>query len=298
MTHCSISIANYYQMKASIFSATINSKDAFKKAEQYLDFALKLDKDWHFNFIIKGFQLTFFHWNFKDAHKNYKKGLKASKPLSYIMYRDFLQLENRHKKGLEIALKISKETPFYPNAPLIMSYYYNNMYKEGEAYIKERLEAFPTHYLMYDNAGFFMLNTGNYKKAIRLFKQLIKKENKILPRAFGWMAAAYAHSGNTEKAIEILNKLKAIKKKTHAGSPAWFIAVIYAALGKKTDALAWISVAIKAQELEVPWLVSEPQFYFLHGTTEFNTLVKKVGFSKHAYPVKLPKHQIISLNNG
>lgn len=282
-------IANAYHMKASIFSASMDSKEAFEIAERYLDIAIKLDKNWHFNYTMKAFQLTFFHWNFKEADIYYKKGLKAKKPLNYIMYRDFLQFENRHQEALEISLKIDKETPFYPNAPMVMPYYYSGMYDKGVAYIQERLTSFSSQHLTYDNAGFFMLNSGNYDKAIELFRRLIEIKSKRYPRILGWMAAAHAHKGETEKAQELLAELKELKKITNAGSPKWFMAIVYAALGKNKEALKWLKIAVKDHEMEVPWLVSEPQFYVLHGIPDFDTLVRQVGFPDHAYPIKLPK---------
>lgn len=280
-------ISNYYHMKASVFSASISRNEAFKQAEKYLNKALKLDKDWHFNYTMKAFQLTFFYWDFEEADKNYKIGLKAKQSLNYLMYRDFLQFENRHEEALNIALKIDRETPFYPNPSLIMSYFFNGMYKEGEAFIKEKLSAFPTNHLIYDNAGFFMLNTGNYKRAIALFRQLIQMESKRFPRILSWMGAAYAKAGEIEKATALLSELKILKLKTDSGSPAFFIAIIYVALDKKQEALKWLKTAIDNHEMEIPWLVSEPQLYPLHGHPVFDALVKQVGFRPHAYPIKL-----------
>ncbi|WP_025663177.1 helix-turn-helix domain-containing protein [Aquimarina megaterium] len=276
-------LATIYQMKASAFSATIDSKEAFNKAEHYLDTAIKLDEDWHFNFTVKGFQLAFFHWNFEEAENYYKKGLKANEPLNYIMYRDFLQFENRHKEALEISLYIDRNMPFYPNSPLILSYYYNGMYEEGEAFIEERLESFPTHPLVYDNAGFFMLNVGNYDKAIELFLKLIEISGKRFPRILAWMGASYAHKGNTLKAEKNLKELIELKKSTNIGAPAFFASIIATALGRDDDALDLLERSITDHEMEVPWLVSEPQLFPLHRNSRFDSLVKKVGFRNFAY---------------
>ena len=147
------------------------------------------------------------------------------------------------------------------------------MFEEGEAFINERLNSFSNNYLAYDNSGFFMLNTGNYKKAIQFFKQLLKIENKRFPRILSWMGAAYAHKGETQKSKVLLNELKELKSKSDSGSPAFFIAIIYSALGKKQQALKWLKTAINNREMEIPWLVSEPQLYPLHGMVEFDALV-------------------------
>jgi hypothetical protein len=73
-------------------------------------------------------------------------------------------------------------------------------------------------------------------------------------------------------------ELKAKRARTRAGSLAFFIAVIYSALGDKTSALYWLQEAYDSHEMEMPWLKSEPQFYPLHQEPGFQDLVKKMGF--------------------
>ena len=63
-----------------------------------------------------------------------------------------------------------------------------------------------------------------------------------------------------------------------AGSPAFFVAVIHAAMGETEDALYWLSEAIDDHEMEIPWLTTEPQFYQLHNHKDFRAMVRKVGF--------------------
>ncbi|WKN42936.1 helix-turn-helix domain-containing protein [Tunicatimonas pelagia] len=282
-------IANYYHMKASTFAAGVHTKEAFRKAKQFLAIAIKLDKDWHFNFTMKGFQLAFFQWKFLQANQYYQMGLKDNKPLNYIMYRDYLQIENRHEEALQVSLYLDKEMPFYPNFSIVMSFYYNSLYEEGETYIEERLPFFSANYSAYDNSGFFYLNIGKYDQAIHLFQKAIQLVGKRFPRILGWMGAAYAKKGEPEQAKALLRELQEMKVKNQPGSPAWFMAVIHTALGETVDALRWIRTAIDEKEMEVPWLVSEPQFYPLHQLTEFDALVKRVGFRERSYPVKLPK---------
>jgi hypothetical protein len=56
--------------------------------------------------------------------------------------------------------------------------------------------------------------------------------------------------------------------------------VIYAALDNKPLALEWLQDAYDNHEMEIPWLISEPQFYSLHEEPAFQELVEKVGFPK------------------
>ena len=71
-----------------------------------------------------------------------------------------------------------------------------------------------------------------------------------------------------------------MKTQSSAGSPFFFIAVIYSASNDKSSALKWLQNAFYDHEQEIPWLNSEPQFYHLHDESTFQKLLQKVGFPK------------------
>lgn len=68
------------------------------------------------------------------------------------------------------------------------------------------------------------------------------------------------------------------RKSTTAGSLAFFTAVIYTALGDKESALHWLNEAYNSHEMEIPWLISEPQLKPLHDEPGFRKLVALVKF--------------------
>jgi tetratricopeptide (TPR) repeat protein len=134
------------------------------------------------------------------------------------------------------------------------------------------------NYFMMDSYGFLLLNTGDYEEAIEIFEQILALENVRYPRILGWMGAAYARSGQPAEARALIEELKIHRSHTSAGSPAFFIAAIYAALDEPEEALEWLNTAVGDHEMEIPWLTTEPQFYGLHDQREFKELVRKVGF--------------------
>ena len=69
-----------------------------------------------------------------------------------------------------------------------------------------------------------------------------------------------------------------MKASSSASSPGFFIAVIYSALGEYETALQWLRTAVDDHEMEIPWLISEPQLFDMHGQPGFEKLVKEVGF--------------------
>jgi len=130
----------------------------------------------------------------------------------------------------------------------------------------------------YSYLGFVLLNTGNYKDAIDTQLKALELAGRRLPRVIGWLAAAYAKNGQEDKAIELLEELTEIREKSLAGSPSFYIAVIYSALDDKGSAFQWLEIAYEDHDMEMVWLKTEPQLYPLHADPRFRDLLKRVGF--------------------
>ncbi len=263
--------------RASIFSAELNSFDAFAIAKPLIDKALALDPDLAEAHTWNGFYLLYNNWDFQGAELEYKKAIVNDDPDALAIYADFLNFTTRHEEALAICERLNQTNPYYPNTRMIHSLYYIGKYKTAIEFAESRRELF-NNYFTLDSYGFLMLNTGNYEKAIQLFQEATYIDTIRRPRMLGWMGAAYARNGNQVKSIELIEELKIKRQQSDAGSPAFFIATIYAALDDKASAMHWLQYAYENHEMEMPWLKSEPQFYTLHDEPAFQDLLKKVGF--------------------
>jgi hypothetical protein len=94
----------------------------------------------------------------------------------------------------------------------------------------------------------------------------------------GWMGAAYTKSGDRKTSFEIIDELKIRWANKENGSIAFFIAVIYSAMNDEDNALSWLQVAFDTHEMEMPWLMTEPQFYNLHDEPAFQRIAQSIGF--------------------
>lgn len=278
-------MSHVYSMKAGVWSGELTAEEAYRLAGPYLDKALTLDPDLKEAYSSKAAENLFGDWDFNAAEKSFQIALESDFPIVLAMWVNFLHMENRHDEAYEVALELNEKHPFYLNSQMMLSSYYANHHKEGREFVETRLKSYSNHFTL-DGSGFFMLNTGAYDEAIELFQKAIDNGGVRFPRMVGWMGAAYAKKGNGQKARELLTELKERKAKTDAGSPAWFAAIIHAALKENEEALKWLTMAVDDHEMEIPWLVSEPQLYPLHGTPQFDALVRKVGFRPHAYPIR------------
>lgn len=266
-----------YISKASIFGTEMSALEALALAKPHLDKALELDPNLVEAHIWNGFYLLYNNWDFEGAEQEYRRAIVTDDPDALAIYADFLNFIRRHQEALEISERLDQTNPYYPNSRKILALYYSGRYDEAVEFARQRMVLF-NNYLTLDNFGFVMLNTGNYQEAISLFSRALEIEGIRYPRILGWMGAAHARAGQEGEALKILEELKAKRKQTDAGSLAYFIAVIYAALDDKTSTLKWLQQAYNDHEMEIPWLKSEPQFYPLHEDPAFQELLNKVGF--------------------
>ncbi|WP_197276737.1 tetratricopeptide repeat protein [Mangrovimonas sp. ST2L15] len=272
-------IAQTYISKACIFEASLQPMECFKIVKPYIEKAEELDPDLIQVHILKGFIHVFGDWDFEKAEEEYKKAIVTDYPEALAVYVDLLNFVKKHDLALEISNRLNRKHPHYPNSRMILTLYFLGENQEANAFANERLKIY-SNYFTLDNSGFLFLNTGQYEKAISLFEQAIELEGIRYPRMLGWMGASYAKLGQKDKAMALINELKEMKDKGYSGSYSFFVAIIYASLGERQAALEWLENSYDNHDMEIPWLLTEPQFYPLHNEPAFKDLVKKVGFPK------------------
>jgi TolB-like protein/AraC-like DNA-binding protein len=270
-------LAATHILKAGMFGAELSPMVAFTLAKPLLDRALSLDPENAEALTWKGFYLLYQDWDFDGAELMYQKAIASDFQSALALYADFLNFTGRHEEALSISRRLDQRDPYFPNSRMVLSLYYVGRYKEAEEFALARLRMF-NNYSTMENFAFLLLNTGRYQESISLFQRVIEIEGIRYPRVLGWMGAAYARSGETEKAFEIIAELKDKIDQTDAGALRFFIGVIYAALDDRLSALQWLQEAYVHHEMEIPWLKSEPQFFGLHDDSAFRDLLARVGF--------------------
>lgn len=270
-------LANSYIGLATIFGAELSALEALEKGKPLIDRALALDPDLDEAEMLLGFYLLYHDWDLTGAEEAYKQAITSDHPDALALYIDYLNFMERHREAMELAERLNIVDPYYPNSRMILSYFYNNRLDEALAFSESRLKMFNNYYSL-DSHGFLLLNTKRYPEAIAYFTRAIDLEGIRYPRMLGWMGAAYAKSGDRKNAVKIIDEFKGRLAKNEQTSIAFFIAVIYAALNEKEAALQWLKTAHASHDMEMPWLMTEPQFYGLKGEPEFQNLARQMGF--------------------
>ena len=270
-------LANSYIGLATIFGAEQSALEALDKGKPLIDKALSLDSDLDEAHMLMAFYYLYRDWDFAKAESEYKLSIASDHPDALALYADFLNFMGRHDEAMAVAERLNIRDPYYPNSRMILAYIYNNRLVEALEFSKSRLQMFNNYYSM-DSHGFLLLQLKQYKEAIYYFNKAIALEGIRYPRMLGWMGAAYAKAGDKKEAIQIIEEFKQRLAKKEGGSIAFFIAVIYSALEDKKSALSWLQTAYKSHDMEMPWLMTEPQFYNLHNEEQFQQIARDMGF--------------------
>lgn len=272
-------LANSYIALGSIWGAELSATDALQKGKLYIDKALALDPDLDQARMLMGFYKLYYDWDLQGAAAEYERSIKFGHPDALALYVDYLNFVGRHKEALTLAEQLNTNDPYYPNSRMVLSYFYNGKIREAHEFSVRRIQVFNNYYTL-DSYGFLLLNTGRHKESVDYFNKAIALEGIRYPRMLGWMGAAYAKMGERERAMEIIREFERRLPVDKGGSISFFTAVIYSALGEKQEAMAWLNKAYSNHDMEMPWLLTEPQFFNLHNEPGFKQLASELGFDK------------------
>lgn len=94
----------------------------------------------------------------------------------------------------------------------------------------------------------------------------------------------YALAGNTDIARKILAELP--EETRHAYVPSHRIALLYARLGQKDQALHWLEKAYEERDGRLPFLAVNPTVDALCGDPQFDDLLRRIGLEAPSIPAE------------
>jgi len=117
---------------------------------------------------------------------------------------------------------------------------------------------------------------GMYKQAIAAFENAVACSERS-SRDLASLAHAYAVAGKRREAVKLLEELKLFSKKGYV-SPYAF-ALVFAGLGNRGQAFAWLAKAYAARDTALPFLKVNPRLAPLRSAPRFYKLLRRIGLS-------------------
>jgi tetratricopeptide (TPR) repeat protein len=163
------------------------------------------------------------------------------------------------------------------NFELGLAFYYDRDYDQAIEQFQKTLELdqnFPAAHnflpAAYEQKEMYSQSIAEFKKAIPLTG---RSESTLSKAGLGHV---YAVTGKKSEARTLLDELKQLSGEQYI--PATSIALIYAGLGDRDQAFAWLDKGYEQRAFQMQWIKIEPRWDSLRSDTRFQDLTRRMGF--------------------
>jgi TolB-like protein/lipopolysaccharide biosynthesis regulator YciM len=213
-------------------------------------------------------------WDWSTEEKEFTRALELnpnSAPVRWA-YSNYLERMGRLREAiseLQLALQLDpiSSRAFHNSA---FGYYYARQYDQA---LLQMQHASALHHepeeLTFPLAVIYV-EKGMYDEAIQQFQKLGDQ-----PHGLGHMGNAYGRMGRETEALKMVSRLQTQVQRTGVGR--YEIALVYAGLGKKDEAFAWLEKSFAARDKGLTYLKIDPCLDPLRSDSRFQDLVRRVG---------------------
>lgn len=256
--------------------AVMTPKEALPKAKAAAIKALELDSTLGEAHNSLAFCLDGFDWNFDSSGKEFLRAIELNPgyATAHHWYAWHLALLHRYDEALAEMRKAESLDPLslVINADLAELLALAHSYDESIQQSRKTIEMDPNFGLAHNHLGQAYLQKHMYDDAIAELQKAVQLSGGG-PTCMANLARADAASGKRSEAEKLLGDLK--KRSSPGYSHGSEIAVIYASLGDKDQAMNWLEKGY--EERFNPGVLLRPGFDPLRSDARFQDLVHRIG---------------------
>jgi tetratricopeptide (TPR) repeat protein len=251
----------------------VDPKEASAHARTAVEEALELDETLaqaHTELA----NLKTFEWDWPGAEREYKRAIELNSNLAWahITYGNYLMAMERHTEALAEIKRAQELDPLGGGrrreaVALLVA----RRYDEAIEKLRQMIELEPESSFAHSQLGITYAEKGMYAEAIAEAQKVDwnSTQDQI------YLGYVFAKAGKRREALAILNKLKITKEYV---SPAE-LAILYAGLGDKEEALALLQRAYDEHDLQLKDLRIGLGYGSLRSDRRFQDLLRRVGLS-------------------
>jgi TolB-like protein/DNA-binding winged helix-turn-helix (wHTH) protein/Flp pilus assembly protein TadD len=256
----------------------LSPAESYSKAKSEALKALELDDSLGQAHATLGSVKEELEWDWQGAGREFKRSieLSPSNATAHQWYSEYLLRVGRLGEGVAEMKQAQELDPGSPlmNAELGGAFYWARRYDEAIRQLNRAIAMEPGFAYEHSWLGFAYEQKGMREEAIQEFRKAVD----LSGGSTGFMAAlghAYGLAGNKRDSQNIIEKLKALSARSYV-SP-YDIAITYASIGDKDEALHWLEVGYRIHDPALDMLRMEPALDSLRSDARFQDLIRRVG---------------------
>jgi TolB-like protein/DNA-binding winged helix-turn-helix (wHTH) protein/Flp pilus assembly protein TadD len=269
-------LADSYNLLA--FSGALAPKVAYPEATRAAMKALQLDDTLADAHTSLADIRSVYEWKWSEAEKEYRRAieLNTSYAIAHQWYASYLVAMGRTAESISEAKQALELDPLslMINSNLGWSYYLAGRDDEAIEHYRVVIEMDPNFGPAHLNLGRAYEQKEMFAPAILEIQKAISLSNET-PSALAALGYAYGVAGQMKEATETADRLKTMSQKGYV--PPYDLAVIYAGLGNKDEALRWLQQAYQERSGELLYIKVDPRLVSLRADRKFLALTREMG---------------------
>jgi eukaryotic-like serine/threonine-protein kinase len=252
--------------------------DLLSKAKAAANRALEMDEQLAEAHTSLGYLKMRGEWDWPGAEKELQRAieLNPSYATAHQWYSIYLELTDHPEEAVREARRAQELDPLSTiiNQSLADRLYFAREYVRAIEQARSTLEIDPNSAGPHVLLGKVYLQQRKHKDAVEELQKAVHLHNN--PFIAGVLAHAYALSGNKNEAEKIVASLKEQPKRAGVLDG---IATVYAGLGEKEEALAWLDKAYEARSDFIVFIKVDPAWDGLRSDPRFQDLLRRIGLA-------------------
>jgi TolB-like protein/DNA-binding winged helix-turn-helix (wHTH) protein/Flp pilus assembly protein TadD len=222
----------------------------------------------------------FYEWNWPESEQQSVRAIALNRNLAgaHVRYAHLLSNVGRHKEALAEAERARELDPLslITNALFGMFLFQARQYDAAVEQLQKTIRMNPHFWVGHLHLGKVYEQKGMYQEAIEEFtKARVLSEGNS--ETIASLAHAYALSGRQDAARNVLEELRRQSRSSYV--PPYNLAMIYAGLGEKEQALDWLEKGYEARDVHMIFLKVDPKWDLFRTDSRFRDLLKRMGFA-------------------
>ncbi len=255
----------------------VSPNESYPKAKAAAIRALELDDTLGEAHASLAYSLINYDWDWRSAEREYQRAIQLNPnyATAHQWYAECLSILGRHIQAIAEIKRAQELDPLslIINQGVGGKYLYARRYDEAMAQFQKTLELYPRFPPTHQRLGWCYAEKQMFDEAVSEMQRAVEFSGNSA-QMIAALGYAYGVAGRRDAAQDIIAKLERRSKESYVDD--YYLATIFAALGKKDEAFASLNKACAERSYWMPYVKTDFQLDNLRFDSRFQPLVQRV----------------------